>query len=50
VSLEDGILEVADAFKREEVDDCKADKYSNLSYARRILEEEKKRNEHSLSK
>ncbi len=49
VGLEEGILEIAEAFKREEVDDFKADKYSNLSYTRRILEEEKKRDEQSLS-
>ena len=49
VSLEEGILEIAEAFKREEVDDYKADKYSNLSYTRHILDEEKKRDEHSLS-
>ena len=42
-SLEDGILGITEAFKRGEVKDYTNERYGNVTYTRRILEEEQER-------
>ena len=38
--IEDGILEITEAFKHGKVDDYKNERYSNVAYTRRILEKD----------